>query len=226
MATAPGAHLRQHGTCHVHRPEQIRGQLRLDLRRRHLLEVTLEGATRIVDQHVDPPEAVDRRLHGIVGAVLVSDIKRHHQQPVMVTDRLRGRSRIPARGDDAVSGAQRRLGELDTHATAGARDEPHLLTHRRLASLHTANVGVADALRERLPVPRSTATPAPGRPGRSAADRRSRGIRPADPRCSWCQAMSAIGRHKQPMSVRPENPVRLVCTWQVSSVDCVGRNGL
>jgi hypothetical protein len=57
------AHHRQDGAGDIHRAEQTRRQLPLDLFGRQFLEVARVKARRVVDQDVDASEPLDGGLH-------------------------------------------------------------------------------------------------------------------------------------------------------------------
>jgi hypothetical protein len=121
------AHDGQHRARHGHRADQAHRKLALDLLGRQLLEETRLEAGSVVDQHVDAAEALDRGLHGRLGVLRAGHVELDNAQIVGLADGLRHRVGVAAGGHDVVARRQRSLGELDAHATAGARDEPGLL---------------------------------------------------------------------------------------------------
>ena len=127
-------HHRQHRPGDVHRPDQPGGELVGDLRRGQLLEVAAVEVRGVVDQHVDAPEPLDRRLHGRLGLGRDGDIQPHDQQVLGVPDGRPDRLGTAAGGHDGMPGGERRLGEVDPHAPPGTGDEPDLLLRHALSS--------------------------------------------------------------------------------------------
>jgi hypothetical protein len=115
------------GTGDVHRPEQVDGELPLDLLRRELLEVTRIVGPGVVDEHVDGAEAIDGRRDRRLGVLPARDVELHDQQVVGVPDGRCHGVRVAAGRNDVVACGQRRFGEVDAHAAAGTGDEPGLL---------------------------------------------------------------------------------------------------
>ena len=66
------AHDRQDGAGDVHRADEARRELPLDLLRRQLLEVARVEVGGVVDQHVDAAEAVDGGPHRRLGVAAVA----------------------------------------------------------------------------------------------------------------------------------------------------------
>jgi hypothetical protein len=121
------AHGRQDRTRHIHGPNEAHRQLALDLLGRQLLEEASLEAGGVVDQHVDAAEAVDRRLDRRLGVLRAGHVELDDEQLVGLADGLRHGLWAAAAGNDVVAGHQRRLGELDAHATARAGNEPGLV---------------------------------------------------------------------------------------------------
>jgi hypothetical protein len=127
----------------VHRAEEARGKLALDLLGRQLLEVARVEVGGVVDQHVDAAEAVNGRRDRRLGVVRAGDVELDDQEVVGLADRLGDGVGIAAGCDDRMAGGQRGLGEVDAHVTPGAGDEPRLrLSHGHHASAESAEVGV------------------------------------------------------------------------------------
>ena len=74
------SHDRQHGTRDVHRTDEARPELKVHLLRRQLLEVAGVEAGGVVDQHVDPAEAIDGRLHRRVSVGWARHVQLDRQQ--------------------------------------------------------------------------------------------------------------------------------------------------
>src|SRR6266545_4442669 len=127
VARALLAHDGQDGAGDVHRAEQARRQLPLDLLGRQLLEVAGIEVGGVVDQHVDAAEALDGGLHHCLGVGTAGDVELDDQQVVRLADGIRHGVGVAAGGDDGVAGGEGRLRDLDAHAAAGAGDEPNLL---------------------------------------------------------------------------------------------------
>ena len=127
MPRALLAHHRQDGAGDVHRADEARRQLPLDLLRRQLLEVARVKAGGVVDQHVDAAEPVDSGPHRRLGIGAAGDVQLDGQQVVRLSQRLGHALGVPAGRHNRVAGRQGGLGEIDAHATAGAGDEPNLL---------------------------------------------------------------------------------------------------
>jgi hypothetical protein len=117
----------QDGARDVHRADQARRELSLELLGRQLLEVAGVEAGGVVDQHVDAAEALDRRPDRHLGIVRARDVELGDEQVVRGAERRGDGVGVAAAGDDVVAGAQRGLGEVDAHPASGAGDEPGLL---------------------------------------------------------------------------------------------------
>jgi hypothetical protein len=129
------AHHGQDGARDVHRPDKVCRQRPLDLLRRQLLEETGIEVSCVVDQHVDPAEAVDRGLHGRLRRRQARDVELDDEQVGSFADRFGHGLGVAAGRDDCVGGGERALRDVDAHAAAGARDEPNPLVSHLLHSL-------------------------------------------------------------------------------------------
>jgi len=121
------AHHGQDCACDIHRPHKVRRQRALDLLRGQLLEEAGIEVAGVVDQHVDAAEAVDRGLHRRLRRHQARDVKLDDEQVVGLADGLGHGFGVAAARDDCVAGAERGLRDVDTHAAAGASDEPNPL---------------------------------------------------------------------------------------------------
>jgi hypothetical protein len=120
------AHHGKYGARDVHRAEQVRADLTFDLLLADLLKKARLEVARVVDEHIDPPEALPRRLDGVLRADGVGDVELHHERLVVSADRSTYILDVAASGHDRVPCGEGGLGELHSHATSGACDEPHL----------------------------------------------------------------------------------------------------
>ncbi len=102
---------------------------------RDLLEEPGVEVAGVVDQHVEAAEPVDRRLDGRLGIGGVGDVELHGQQVIVRSDRRPDPLGVASGGDHSVAGGQRGLGDVDTHATASAGNEPNLLVGHASALL-------------------------------------------------------------------------------------------
>src|SRR5439155_24307795 len=94
---------------------------------RELLEVARIVVGGVVDEHVDAAEAVDGRRDRRVRVLPVGDVELDDEEVIGLTERRCDGVRVAAGGNDVVAGGERRLGEVDAHATSGASDQPDLL---------------------------------------------------------------------------------------------------
>ena len=122
------AHHGQHRARHVHRPDQVRDQLPLDLLGRQLLEEAGVEVAGVVDEHVDAAEALERCPHCRLRGREAGDVELDDQQVVGLAERVTDRLGVAAGRDDRVAGGERGPGDVHAHAAAGAGDEPDLLT--------------------------------------------------------------------------------------------------
>ena len=129
------AHHGQHRACHVHRPDQIGGQLPLDLLGRQLLEEAGIEVAGVVDEHVDAAEALERRPHRRLRGREARDVELDDQQVVRLAERRTDRLGVAAGRDDGMAGGECGLGDVHAHAAAGAGDEPDLLLTHPVPSL-------------------------------------------------------------------------------------------
>ena len=148
------AHHWERGAGDVDRAEEGGLDLRPELLRAQLLEEAGVEVARVVNQHVDPAEPVDRSRHSRLGVGGIGDIQLDRQQVVLLSDRSTDLPGVPSGGDDLVTSGQRSLGDVDAQTAAGAGDQPNFLSlmltarpllksvdlpgrsHRRTASLY------------------------------------------------------------------------------------------
>ena len=142
MPRALLAHHRQDGAGDVHRADEARRQLPLDLLRRQLLEVARVKAGGVVDQHVDAAEPVDSGPHRRLGIGAAGDVQLDGQQVVRLSQGLGHAVGVPARGHDRVAGRQGGLGEIDAHAAAGSGDEPDLLVRHGMTAITGSSIAL------------------------------------------------------------------------------------
>jgi hypothetical protein len=128
-----GAHHRECRAGDVDRAEQGGLDLGPELLRAQLLEEAGVEVARVVDQRVDPAEPVDRSPHGRSRVGGIGDVQLDRQEVVMFPDGRADLLGVPSRGDDCVTSGQRRLGNVDAQATAGAGDQPSLLVAHAVA---------------------------------------------------------------------------------------------
>jgi len=115
-------------------PKRRGGDLRLDLSGRDLFEEPRDEVTGVVDQHVDPAEALDGRGHCGGGLLGVCDVQAHNEQIVVRADGFRDGFSVAPGSHDVVTSCQRSRGELDAQAAARAGDEPRSFVHEQVAS--------------------------------------------------------------------------------------------
>src|SRR5207302_1381849 len=107
--------------------EEQRLDLLADPLEAELLEKAGVKVARVVDQHVNPAELLDRRLDGRLRVFGAGDVERRGQQIGVPTHCRADLRSASAGGDHGVSGGQRC--SCDGHAQTAARagDEPNLL---------------------------------------------------------------------------------------------------
>jgi len=125
-------HDRQHRLGHLQQAEYIGLELGADVFLARLLEEAEMAVARVVDQHIDPAEALGRRCNRGLRLLGLGDVEIDGQQPIadrvgpLGADRL-GQAFAVARGrDHLVTGLQRRFRDLGAEAAAGAGNEPCL----------------------------------------------------------------------------------------------------
>ena len=130
-SAAPGTHDGKHGTGDVHRAEQVGLDLGAEIIGGELLEEPGVEVAGVVDEDVDAAEALDGggdRRHGVFGT---GDVELDDEQVVGVAERLAHGVGVAAGRDDGVAGGERRLHDVDAHATAGTGHEPDVLVSHR-----------------------------------------------------------------------------------------------
>ena len=120
------AQRRQHGAGDVDEAEHIGAELRLELLRRAFLKRAEQRIAGIVDQHVDPPEPLDRGLEARGRLAGLGE----HRAPWRAGCQ---RNRAPLRrigiapgGDHLVACRQGRFGDFCADPARGAGNEPDL----------------------------------------------------------------------------------------------------
>src|SRR5438132_8890893 len=126
VARALLAHDGQDRAGDIHRAEEARRQLPLDLLWRQLLEVARIKGTGVVDQHVDATEPVDRLPHRGLSIGAAGNVQLDDPQVVQITQGLSHGVGVPTGAHHRVAGGQSGFDEIDAHATAGSSNEPDL----------------------------------------------------------------------------------------------------
>jgi len=109
------------------RAEEVGVEQRAQLGVGRLLQRADHAVAGVVDQHVDAPEARDRRIDGRLGGARDVDVERHRQHALgRPRDEVGQRVDAPRRGHDVVAARDRVLGEGAAEAGRGAGDEPGL----------------------------------------------------------------------------------------------------
>jgi hypothetical protein len=98
------AHHRQDGAGDVHRADEPRRQLILNLAGRQFLEVAPIEVGGVVDQHVDASESVNSRLDRGLGVLRAGDVQLHDQQVLGLAHGGAHSLGVAAGGDDRVPG--------------------------------------------------------------------------------------------------------------------------
>jgi hypothetical protein len=109
---ALGAHDRKYRAGDVHRAEQGGLDLGAEVLRADLLEEPGVEVARVVDEDVDPAEALDGRLHGRLGVVRAGDVQLDDQQILGLADGLGHRVGVTAGRDDSIPSGKRRFGDV------------------------------------------------------------------------------------------------------------------
>ena len=104
MARALLAHDGQDRAGDIHRAEEARRQLSLDLLWRQLLEVASIKGAGVVDQHVDAAEPVDRRPHRGLGISGAGNVQLDDPQVVQITHGLGHGVGVPTGSHHRVAG--------------------------------------------------------------------------------------------------------------------------
>ena len=149
MTTRPDRCARHHRECcagEVDRAEEGGLDLRPERLRAQLLEEAGVEVARVVDQHVDPAEPLDRSRHGRLSLRGIGDVELDRQEVVVFSDRRADLLGVSSGGDDRVTSGQRGLGDVDPQAAAGAGDEPDLLVTHVVHSLFDLEVVLGTAL--------------------------------------------------------------------------------
>src|SRR5213592_4130964 len=110
----------------MHRADEERPQLPVDLLRRQLLEVAGKEVAGVVDQHVDAAEPLNGGPSRRLGVCAVGDVQLDDQQVVRLSHSLCYSVGVPTGGHDRVAGGQGGLGDIDAHATPGTGNKPDL----------------------------------------------------------------------------------------------------
>jgi hypothetical protein len=120
LARALFAHDREDRARDVHGAKKGCRQLLLDLLGRQLFEVAGLEVARIIDQHVDAAEAVERNPNDRLRIGAVRDVQLDDQQIVRRTQGLGDGAGVPPGRHDRVAGGEGGLGDIDSHAAAGS----------------------------------------------------------------------------------------------------------
>jgi hypothetical protein len=169
VARALLAHDGQDGAGDVHRADEGRRQLPLDLLRRQLLEVTrIEGPALLTSTSMRPKRSTAARTACSASSVLVTSSLTASRSSAWPTASATA-SRLRPVATNRVAGGQGSLGELQAHAPPSASDEPDLLVgHSSLQagsgqSLHLEESKARRQLRGPVDgVPAASPAPAPG----------------------------------------------------------------
>jgi hypothetical protein len=111
----------------VHRAEQGGLDLGPEVLGADLLEEPGVEVAGVVDQHIDPAEALHCGRDGRLGVGGVGDVELDDQEVVVGAEGSADPLGVAAGGDHGVTGGQGGLDDLDAHAAAGTGDEPNLL---------------------------------------------------------------------------------------------------
>jgi hypothetical protein len=98
-----------------------------------LLEEPGVEVAGVVDEHVDASEPVDGSPDGRFGVGGVGDVEHDGQEVIVLAQGGGDGLGVAGGGDHGVAGRERRPGDVDAHATAGAGDEPNLLVSHQTA---------------------------------------------------------------------------------------------
>ena len=125
MAATPRTHARQHRPGQREEAEHVGVELGTDLGLVALLDARLVAVARVVDQHVDAPEATFGRLHGIGDLPRASDIQLERQGVLRVAACQVGHPGPIARGDSGTpSPREHGTRQFLAQAARAAADEP------------------------------------------------------------------------------------------------------
>ena len=119
----------QRGLHHMHDAVKVRGELLLDFCGRHLLEITEQTVTGVIDQNVNAPETLHRLVDRRFGLRVVDDVQLHKCDVLWgnVGKGVANFLDISAGRDDSVARAQRGLGNSCSESATGTCDKPNFV---------------------------------------------------------------------------------------------------
>jgi hypothetical protein len=121
-------HHGQDGASDIHRAEQERLDLIADLFGTQLLEEAGEEVARVIDQDIKSAELCDSGFDCCLRIRWTGDVEFGCQQVVMDAHRGRDLRSIAPGGDNGVASCQDGLDDVDSQASTGTGDKPHLLS--------------------------------------------------------------------------------------------------
>ena len=130
VTTSPrslGTHDGKHGAGDVHRAEQVGLDLCPEVLGGEFLEEPGVEVAGVVDEDVDAAEPLDGGGHGRLGVLGTGDVELDDEQFVGLAERPGHGVGVAAGRDDGVACGERRLHDVDAHATAGTGHEPDVL---------------------------------------------------------------------------------------------------
>ena len=99
------------------RPNTLMSKTAADLLVGRLLDGTDQSAAGVVDEHVDPLEALDRPCDRLDGLSFAGHVELHREQPLgRPVERLLDLARIACRRDDGIAARQRQSGDLEAES--------------------------------------------------------------------------------------------------------------
>jgi hypothetical protein len=127
VTAATLTHMAYSGAGEIHHAEEIGFDLRAIVGGRHLLERDELAVTRVVDEHIELAERVEREGHGgdaggFVGYIECGDPERVGKPGLEIVEYLDA----SRRGNDTVTGRERRFGDIATETRAATGNEPDL----------------------------------------------------------------------------------------------------
>ena len=126
-----------------------------------LLEETRKEVAGVVDQHVDPAEAVQRSLDRRLRRRGTRDVQLHNEQVVCLADRVGDAFGVTARRNDCATRGERRPRYVDAHPAPGTSDEPNFLVSHRPEGYERLTSPSPSPLPDSPPPPPHPRTPPP-----------------------------------------------------------------